>query len=100
MDVKSNTFQFLPKDIPQLTLTGIFVARADLEHCALLVEIELNSGGQLLLLWAQVLHERGREPDGALGDGGVPLSVPSEPGIPTDLRDRWDMKRHTNVLTA
>lgn len=78
-------------------MTGIFVARADLEHCALLVEIELNSGGQLLLVWAQVLRERGREPDGALGDRGVPLSVPSEPGIPTDLRERRDMKGGTQT---
>lgn len=85
MDDKSNTFQFLPKDNAQLTLTGIFAACADLEHCALLVEIELNSGGQMLLLWAQVMSERGGEPDGALGGGGVPLSIPSEPGIPTDL---------------
>lgn len=58
---------------------------SDLEHGALLVKIELDSGGLLLLLWGQVLCEGGRKLDGALGDGGVTSGTPSDSGIPTDL---------------
>lgn len=96
-DDKSNTFPFLLNDDAYLVLNGMFVECIDLEHCALLVEIELHSGGQLLLLWGEVLCERGGKDDGALRDGRATSHTPSEPGIPTDLQHIWDMNRKTHT---
>lgn len=56
-----------------------------LEHCAGLVEIELYSGGQLLLLQTEILSERGGQCDGTLSDGRVSSQTPPAPGISTDL---------------
>ncbi len=66
----------------------------NLEHCALLEEIELDSGNQLLLLCGEVLCERGRQDDGALRDGGV--CTPPSPGIPTNLQHTWDINGLNN----
>lgn len=67
----------------------------DLEHCALLVEIELHSGDQLLLLCGEVLCEGGGQLNGALRDGGGAPRIPPGPGIPADLQHTWVVNRDT-----
>lgn len=57
----------------------------NLEHCAGLVEIEVHSRGQLLLLQTEILSERGGQCDGTLRDGRVSSQTPPAPGISTDL---------------
>lgn len=78
----------------------MFVECIDLEHCTLLVEIELDSGDQLLFLRGEVLCERWGQPDGALRGGGVFPHTHSGPGIPTDLQHTWDNdERDTGLET-
>lgn len=77
--------------------SGMLVQCIDLEHGAPLVEIELDSGGLLLFLRAQVLCESGGQPNGALRDGGVCSRTPPRPGIPTDLQHRWDAEMETQA---
>lgn len=90
----------LANDNAYPALNGMFVECIDLEHCALLVEIELDSGGQLLFLSGEVLCERGGQTDGALRDGGVFPHTPSGPGIPTDLQHTRDNDERDKGLTA
>lgn len=63
----------------------VAVEGTHLEHRASLVEIELDSRGQLLLLQTEILSERGGERDGALRDGLASSQAPPASGIPTDL---------------
>lgn len=58
----------------------------DLVHCALLVEIELDSVGQQLFFDGQALCEGWGQRDGALRDGGVGSQAPALPGVPTNLQ--------------
>lgn len=70
---------------PSSFFLGVSIVHTDQEDCALLVEVELDSGGQLLLLGGQVLCEHWRQTDGALRDGGVSFHAPPESGITADL---------------
>lgn len=49
----------------------MFVECTDLKHCAFLVKVELDSGGQLLFFRGEILCESRGQPDGALRGGGV-----------------------------
>ena len=96
---KSLSFLFLIfKNYLRYNMNGTLVERIDLEHCALLVEIELDPWGQLLLLGGQVLCEGGGQPDGALRDGGVCSHAPPRPGIPTDLQHTERHRLNKQVL--
>lgn len=68
-----------------MRIWDVAVERTHLEHRASLVEIELDSRGQLLLLQTEILSERGGKRDGALRDGRASSQAPPASGIPTDL---------------
>lgn len=76
----------------------VAVERTHLEHRPSLVEIELDSRGQLLLLQTEILSERGGKRDGALRDGRAHSQAPLASGIPTDLAKNVEQTR--NCLTT
>lgn len=76
----------------------VAVERTHLEHRASLVEIENDSGGQLLLLQTEILSERGGKRDGALRDGWASSQAPPASGIPTELPN--NMEQAQSSLTT
>lgn len=73
-------------DDVHISLNMTAIKCVNLKHCAPLVEIELDSRDELLLLRSQVLRQRGRKSNGALRYGGVGSHTPPQPGISTDLQ--------------
>lgn len=73
---------------PPCWFTVVMVRSVNLEHRALVVEVELESGDQVLLFWGQILSDGGGQRDGALRGGGDCGHASRQPRTCADLQHK------------